>query len=1354
MKKLKVVMTLLLVLCCSLCMFACGGAKNVRNVDVEGQKLSFKEGEEFSLGDNVKVTAYYQGDDDGHELKPSDYEVDSSAYKKDLAGQYIIYIIPKNQPKELWDGTAEGKDSRYKKSYYVSVDHSWHASEDPAYQQECDCGAKMNSYTGLEDKITTVAWGQPAVLEKGPEGKTYPDAKAPIAGENHVSYGSLVKGQSLKLHIEITGLTRAETPGAASAWDTPLLGIRNAGVGMLPREDGWVIATAAGFALPATSNIPSGGSSPATGTATTEDSEWTVYGSGTTWSAGTAFPNDNAKPTAWSTIDAEFNYQADGIFLIRHTLNKFDGTKSEYIVTTKVPEAAYEIAVYGEYCNFNVTGAEFVAGRAIETYKITSEPANLVQPAGKIFDTTGLDTLATFSDGGELKGSYNAYAYRDITPEATKDEPTPAPVKTRVNLATEPLQPDFYDFMVEFNGKQAWLTKDGNESTDANKADNQKIRVVATPVVGANTSAITVNDVSFEAPESAYDYAVTDVKNFSASYIRLCATGSAVKATDAQKAVLGSEYTHFVAFKLVTNLTDLAVSAPATAPQGVVVKATAAGSTVDVVLGLKSGYAKTFDLTLKEGAKVRIDLSGLNALSNYGAEIVGTPTFTLDAGGEYVVKYTGLGSEAEIKALKLPLLAKNSTVEQIQADLAKGTEYAGSKNLKITKVEIGANSLTVTYWLGAPDLGNLTASNSTTKVLLRDGKDNDITSASLTYRLAVSKEAIAIGENVFIKSSNNKLQVYTFTTSNNVADGWNFAASLNIENETANSYNVGISVKEGAASWLDLNDLTGHTSSAAKLIVFGTANDATDYDKGAILVANLHLPALGLREGSKNREQLYHFTVNEDPDHPAETYTVYTVGGGEDSDAIASAQQAVTGLKLRENIVQFTCLQDGRNAYELNYQVGGESKVFLFGAVAVKAPGVHEWASEGDDRNCTRCGAHYMKFTDGNTVRELTDLPTITRVANPDTDKDNWWASPTEDVPVTGDFVVRYSWTNIDPNFPGDGAVELHDGNGNYFGYRTFAADYNPGPDTSKLCGGAGTDKTVFKKGTETVEGGIWGDNAPAGVPAEDWQGEAYVTVYRYGTTLVIDAHLTLADGKTTYQVTTTLTNFTTGDLYLHINGNHYWCDKLMIGIGSATTTTTTAESKTVVTTGDLGVTLGKTDNSAPYTGSTPLWTLEQEFKPGMRVEVGGEHTASGANAWNSVLAYLDADLNFRADNWVNGAADGQGESASVPAMNLSVAKVWKGMTPASLNDPDWVASWKLLAATKTQATIVWDWTEASKIVITYKFAGTLDGEATEFNQEYVVTSTASFAASYKIGLGVDGAWFKMSKLVVTEPIA
>ena len=109
MKKLKVVMTLLLVLCCSLCMFACGGAKNVRNVDVEGQKLSFKEGEEFSLGDNVKVTAYYQGDDDGHELKPSDYEVDSSAYKKDLAGQYIIYIIPKNQPKELWDGTASAK---------------------------------------------------------------------------------------------------------------------------------------------------------------------------------------------------------------------------------------------------------------------------------------------------------------------------------------------------------------------------------------------------------------------------------------------------------------------------------------------------------------------------------------------------------------------------------------------------------------------------------------------------------------------------------------------------------------------------------------------------------------------------------------------------------------------------------------------------------------------------------------------------------------------------------------------------------------------------------------------------------------------------------------------------------------------------------------------------------------------------------------------------------------------------------------------------------------------------------------------------------------------------------------------
>ena len=1194
MKKLKVVLTLLLALCCSLCMFACGGEKTIADGEVTGQTKNFKEHEDFSLGSNAKVVVYYQGDDEAHELKPEEYEVDSSAYDKDLAGEYAIYIIPKNQPKSLTEG---GKDNRWKYYYSVTVDHDWQDKGNGQYT--CSCGAVRNEYTGLNDQIKTVAWGTPATFTPGGEGKTYPDAKAPIPGENHVSYGSLVKGQSLKLNIQITGLTRTDNPATASAWDTPLMGIRNVSVGMLPREDGWIIATAAGFALPSTSNIPSAGAGPASGLATANDAEWTVYGQGTTWSAGSAFPKTGAKvgenlDTDWSKVDVEYIYQSDDVFMIRHTLHKFDGSADTvYTVTTKVPDNAYEVVVYGEYCNFTITGADFVAGRAITDFQVTKDPTKTVQPEGKLFDTTGLDTKATFSDGNSLTGSYNAYAFHDVVPTGGTEA-----VKTRVSLGTTPLTADLYDFMVEFNGKQAWLTKDGKESTAENKATNQKIKVVATPITGANTSVIKSGDVAFEAPDVAYDYTVTSTTDTNA-YIKLVATGSATKATTAQATALGSGSTHFVAFKLVTNLADIADTVTASTASNVVVKATKAGKTVDVVLGLKDGFAKTFDLTLKDGTKVQIDLSGIAALSKYGAEVTAS-NFFLDVGGTYTVEYTGLGDAAAINKLTLPVVAKRDTVETV-AKAAKGTyttgtptednSYKASNNLYVTAVKVETGKLTVTYWLAAPELGNLTAEACTTAVSLRDG-DTTLATANLTYTLAVSSAATKIAEGVYVKANGNKLQVYTFGATTEIKSGTSFAASLNIENETAASYNVGVTISAATdttpimANWLDLNDLTSNTSSAAKLVALGTVDDVTDYDKGYILVANLHLPAIGLREGSAHRADVYHFTVNEDADYPTDTYTVYTVGSADDSNKITSEEKAVAGLTLRENVVKFTCLQDGRNAYEYKYKAGDEDKVFLFGARAVKASGEHTWEpADGNDRNCTVCGAHYMKFTDSDgTVRELTDLPTITRVVNPDADKDDWWRSPTADIPVTGDFVVRYSWTNTDANYPGDGAVELHDADSNYFGYRTFEADFNPGtPDGDSTSALHASDKvmtTVYKKDGETVDDILGVD----GVSASDWKGEAYVSVYRYGTTLVIDAHLTLADGKTTYQVTTTITKFTTKDLILHINGNHYWCDKLMVGIGSATTTSTTSTTKTVVSTGDLRMTIGKPDNSTGYT--------------------------------------------------------------------------------------------------------------------------------------------------------------------------
>ena len=145
---------------------------------------------------------------------------------------------------------------------------------------------------------------------------------------------------------------------------------------------------------------------------------------------------------------------------------------------------------------------------------------------------------------------------------------------------------------------------------------------------------------------------------------------------------------------------------------------------------------------------------------------------------------------------------------------------------------------------------------------------------------------------------------------------------------------------------------------------------------------------------------------------------------------------------------------------------------------------------------------------------------------------------------------------------------------------------------------------------------------------------------------------------------------------------------------------------------------LGAEDNSTGYTGEAPLWsgTIQQ----GQKITVTGTATSSGANVWNSPLAYLwtgnTASLNFRADNYLNGVDNQSDTEANVAGFNFHIAKTWQGFDPASANNGDaWVAS--LIAHYKQgefDCTVTWDYSEANKIVVQYSFAW----EDATFNQQ------------------------------------
>ena len=110
MKKLRMAFIVLFALCCSLFLFACakGNTSGVRSVAVSGAKTSFLEGEDFSA-EGLVVEVTYK-DREVKTLTAEEYEIDSSAYQKDVAGTYTIVVTPTGQLNENVTVAAERHD--------------------------------------------------------------------------------------------------------------------------------------------------------------------------------------------------------------------------------------------------------------------------------------------------------------------------------------------------------------------------------------------------------------------------------------------------------------------------------------------------------------------------------------------------------------------------------------------------------------------------------------------------------------------------------------------------------------------------------------------------------------------------------------------------------------------------------------------------------------------------------------------------------------------------------------------------------------------------------------------------------------------------------------------------------------------------------------------------------------------------------------------------------------------------------------------------------------------------------------------------------------------------------------------
>ena len=1213
MKKLKIALSLLFAMAFSLFLVACGGKEDIVSVEIgEGTKKEFVEGEAFST-EGLTVIVKYRGSSEEVVLEEGQYDVDSSQYNADKAGTYTIVVTPKQDVEEGAEPVTQ--------SYDVTVNHNWTASTEEVGTEVCDCGAKRTNLTGLNDKIVVGAWENPAAIEISENSP----AEAPSNGESQVTYGVLVAGQSMTLTLQI------DAADASSTWFTPLMGFRNGADGVLPREDLWIIVVTAGYTTPGMS----AGAAPQ-GTATVDSPEWQVYYRGTSFGSEHMQPSGDKK----ATVVVQYDYSSDSIMTIRHTLTPADGSAAkELVYSVKVPNASYEICAYGEKCEYTVTAVETVMNTYMTDFVGTINE-NKVQPAGKMFDTSGVTTTATMSDGNEVKDLYSAYAMLD---------------GAVVNLQTTPLQAGMTDFYVEFAGQQYYLTSDGTaDGTDS-------VTVLSTQFTQVAAAAV-VKDVVFDATDVTFDYAVNAAED--AVEIVAVVTGTeddpvypkSTVLTAAQQAALGTTAKSFVSFRvyaLAEGVTEVTVDngGYAVLTDGV----------VEVVLPIVEGT--NYTLTFKAGEET-VQTAAVNLEDLVEPEVgvyISASDFTLDAGGSYTVVYTNVPADAD--DYQILTISDRATVAEIQDEIKAEGEYTAVRNqIWISKVEWTAAGLEVTYRFAPASLANLTADNVTRLVSLRDAEGETQAEYYIYFNMKFSDEPTGevakVADGVYVYVNRDKMYVMKAFSAEEVNGKLEygqltFDVSLNIQNSVGESYALDASASASGVSLDAKNTLTNASTTSGKLVALGRVGDSSDYDYGALLMVEFSVTTLGLR--AEDAEQVFYFTANEDTENGQDSYVVYTVGneveGKFEANVITSEEVTPTGE--RATLQEQSCMKNGYAAYTY-----GETG-FKYGALVEYATGEHTFPAydENNEAVCSSCGAVKTKYDLGNgtyTEIVLLSVGDADPIRNVEADG-GWWVDFTEATILSDNFSVRYTWKSGETDsYVGNGAIVIRNANPAEGVTDGIYKRFLEGATTEGFGTLEGLDNTLIDATSEITYVAFKNGEAATFADAEgaDWTDAGFsVIVTRIGTTLTIEESATAANGDV-WTSLTTITNFTTGDLATCLGGHIFMITNMTVTVGEATTIVNERIDEPVVFASwyevpaalSQGRTLtvwGSQEGKAEANFHSIVWEIRQGFTGrtdayGWTFDPGNEYAATSQIGAN----YSVTSITYNGENYTLGAVD------------------------------------------------------------------------------------------------------------------
>lgn len=1219
MKKLRIALVALFALTMSLFLFACnkgnnnsgnpntpGGEKVLDSIRASSNTIQVtdvdtldKVKEEFGKLTFTGVYTDENGDNSKEEaLTPKDGEVNYDGVTVGTIGSYTVVYTP-----------SEKNEYKTKIEITVTIDHNYQAVEGQEGVFSCTKDGATKTEKTVDEYVKFQAWCAAGTPFFKDENKN--TVVTAFGGDAlTATVGRIDKGMKITLTGKAKTINEA-AGGNENAWNYPILGVANREEdgGFVCRNDYWGIWDVAG--LPAWAR---GNAAIASGTATADSEEMTPYYFGTT--------SVSADYADWTNVELSWEYSMDCVLTVTwlHT-----DTGKTFGFTMKMPERQYyETVLHGEFVEM-----QFTKFSVVQSLKLQSIEDPKIEKDVSFLENTYLDNSiftveASFAGGLKQKADPAILTvYGNKTANAEEN------AEGWIDLTNTKLSKEFVSFKIS-------ATIGSDTFTKLLAADQAaKLKIVPNAVDHAVSNDVKKDGTTF----GATDLTGIEFLQTEDAKVGLNITGLAMSLNAAQKAALGTQKSHYIAFTVYANGATKFNTQGLTAEGTEAYLASEDGSKLDVVLAVDDSVVangvtlKVQDTEIKVTFKNEIDEAGLfgtTVFSSYEATEIKLDeakdiTITYDLGKDYTAAEVASTFNITVNGVTKAMRANKDELSFTNVNVT------GIDRFKLGAVTYANKKLTVTY--------NVPAFNPANPVnyvinLVEKNTGATVASDKIDYTFGFATEqALANGYYTVVKEGTLYL-VKAYSEANLTATtvaGSTLLFSANKGGKTAEDFrtykvlqahDLSFAIAaDGSASLTASGLMLGLAT--VKTTYFGTLGNAEDTDYGAIVVVAVDLTKLGIAAGEE-----FAYAV----DAGESNYYYKTVS------ATGEVGANVTYTLPSTDPIEIT-KADPNNcamAIALGYAFDGAGattdleKAVFFAGISFRY-NEHKWvkpgtetAAEGlEDAVCSQCGA--LRFTAEDATGSFTfvALDPQDDVVNNDTNKDDWWAGPTADIPVGGNFVIRYTYDNTDSGYGGDAAVEMYAVDGetkNYFASRLFGGDFNPGSGTDSTSALHAKDKeltVVYKQNGKTVES----------LNVTDWAGKFDLLIYRYGTTLVLDTKDTV--GENTYEQIITITKFTTEDLYIHLNGNTAWVENIKVNVGEVVAATV-KDNKTVVYQPSLGDAQPEEGKDYPFS----TWYDLPNLTEGKTITATGHQKGNVSSNWFTLLWEMKDGYTGRLDNF------------------------------------------------------------------------------------------------------------------------